>query len=317
MLDLIYIIVGVALLYYGGENLVQGSVRVASSLGISRLVIGLTVVAFGTSSPELASTLIAIFEGAPDVALGNVLGSNIANIGLILGLSALLKPLVCEPDFVKREIPFMIFVGVLLLPLALGGGFGRLDGLLLLALFCVYLWVLLRSSSEEQVVLPVEVDEGEASDSTTSQFREWMRIAVGIALLVIGAKVLVPGAVGIAQAIGLSEQVIGLTLVAVGTSLPELAASVIAVSHGEGDLILGNVIGSNIFNVLLVLGTTALVHPVEVDFASFRGDLIIASAFGLFPLILLGRNRRLGKVEGGLLLLTYLVYAFFLFRSAG
>lgn len=315
MLDLIYIIVGVVLLYYGGESLVQGSVRVASSLGISRLVIGLTVVAFGTSSPELASTLIAIFEGAPDVALGNVLGSNIANIGLILGISALLKPLICEPAFVRREIPFMVFVGVLLLPLALGGGFGRLDGLLLLSLFGVYLWVLLRSGSDEQVALPVEIEEADARVGA-SQPREWMRIVAGIALLVIGAKVLVPGAVGIAQAIGMSEQVIGLTLVAVGTSLPELAASIVAVSHGEGELILGNVIGSNIFNVLLVLGTTALVHPVQVEFASFVRDLVIASLFGLFPLLLLGRNRRLAKLEGSLLLIAYLTYVFFLFRSA-
>ncbi|MDY7095798.1 MAG: calcium/sodium antiporter [Acidobacteriota bacterium] len=311
MIDLLLVAVGAVCLYFGGEGLVRGATQLARTLGLSPLVIGLTVVAFGTSSPELAATLVAVFEGSPQVAVGNVLGSNIANVGLILGASALLQPLLAQASFLRREIPFMVAVSVLIIPMAADGHYGRLDGLFLLALFALFLWVLLRKGEAPPMDLEVE-DDGKPTKPV------WVQLAmvvVGVVLLVVGAKVLITGAVSLARAVGLSEQVIGLSLVALGTSLPELAASLVAASHNEGDLVLGNVVGSNIFNVLLVLGTTVAIHPIPVLLSEFGRDLGVGLLFSIavLPLLALGHPRRLSKREGTALLLGYVVYMWWIF----
>ncbi len=328
MLPFVFLAVGIALLYYGGELLVDGATRLAQLLGMKPLVIGLTVVAFGTSSPEIAATLVATLEGAPQLALGNVLGSNVANIGLILGISAVLAPLVAESRFVNREIPFLIVISFLIAPMAYyGGGFSLIDSLLLLTLMTVYLVVLLRDGDsrvvEEQFeeLVAAETADAEAFPVTASESAKpsrWpsvLRVVAGIALLVLGAEALVRGAVDIARTFGVSDRVIGISLVALGTSLPELAGCLVATLRRQGDLILGNVIGSNIFNILLILGLTVLVRPIEVTWIELVPDLSVMILFAvvLVPLLLMGRRRVLHRWEGALLLLGYVGYMVWLF----
>jgi cation:H+ antiporter len=312
LFHLLLIALGVVLLYGGGELLIRGASRLAFSLGLSPLVIGLTVVAFGTSSPELAATLVASFEGSPEIALGNILGSNIANVGLILGVSAVVGPLVARGKMVRRELPFMIGVGILLLALvAWNGHLGLVDGLIFLSLFALYLYVLLRYDE----VPAVEEELIGQSRSGGSKARNAAMIGIGIVLLVIGAESLVRGGVAMARELGVSERVIGLSMVAVGTSLPELASSLVALARREADILLGNVIGSNIFNVLLVLAITVLVQPMAVDFTVFGPDLWLSVLFSVLvlPLLLFGTRYRLARLEGIVLLVAYGVYVYQLF----
>ena len=296
---------GVALLYFGGDLLVKNAVRLAARLGVSSLVVGLTVVAFGTSAPELAATLVANLQNLPELALGNVVGSNIANIGLILGLTALLYPLQSEPSFVRREVPVMVGVSTLLVPVLWDGVVGRLEGALLLVVLGVYLVYLLRAQPDA-----VEVAEPE---NRVPLWRSLLLVALGVGLLVVGARLLVVGAAAIARAFGVPEAVIGLTLVAFGTSLPELASSAVAALRKETDIILGNIVGSNIFNVLAVLGVTALAEPIKEPFANVAPDLGVMLAFSLAVLPMMFRRSRLGRVGGGVLLLSYLAYIVYLF----
>lgn len=310
LFDVFLVLVGAFCLYLGGEWLVRGATRLALHFGMSSLVVGLTVVAFGTSSPELAATLMAAFKGSPEVALGNVLGSNIANLGLILGISALLQPLTAHASFLRREIPFLVLIGVLLLPLAMDGRYGRIDGIFLLSLFAIYLWVLLRKGEAP----PLDADDEEAAQKGSLAVQVLLVVG-GIAVLLVGAEVLVRGAVSLARAYGLSEQVIGLSLVAVGTSLPELATSVVAAAKGEADIVLGNVVGSNIFNVLLVLATTAVVRPIPVSLDAFGRDMGVGLllSIAVLPLLVVGQAPRLARFEGGFLLGAYILYLFWIF----
>lgn len=304
-MDFLFVVIGIVLLYFGGDLLVDHAVSLADRLGISPLVIGLTVVAFGTSAPELATTLASTFQGAPELAVGNVVGSNTANVGLILGVAALIFPLQAQAKFVRREVPVMILVGLLLAPLLWDGVVTRFEGVLLLLALAGYLVYLFKTDSEA-----VEVEE---ADSSAPLWRDLLLLALGIALLVGGARVLVEGAVGLARAYGISESVIGLTLVAFGTSLPELASAAVAAFKKNTDIVLGNVIGSNVFNVLAVLGTTALVTPVAQPFAGVGLDILIMTAFGAVTLLLMLGRSRLGRTGGAFLLVAYLVYIAYLF----
>jgi cation:H+ antiporter len=301
------IALGVVLLYFGGDLLVKYASRLALRLGISALVVGLTVVAFGTSAPEIAATLASALAGAPDIAIGNVVGSNIANVGLILGLAAVIYPLRGSPRFMRRELPAMIASGLLLVPVFWSGVVGRLEGAALLALLGAYLFVLFRTDPGSAA------EEGAAAAVRTPIWRSALFIALGIALLVVGARALVTGAVDLARAFGISEAVIGLTLVAFGTSLPELASSVAAAARRQGDIILGNVIGSNIFNVLAVLGVTAVIAPIPVNLARVQLDLGVMIGFSVLVLLFMLAGRRLGRVRGALLLLAYAGYLGWLF----
>ena len=301
-------LIGVVGLYFGGDVLVTHASRLARSLGISPMVVGLTVVAFGTSAPELAATLAAAFRGAPELALGNVTGSNVANIGLILGATAIFYPLVTDWSFLRREIPWLLAVTLLVVPLAYDGALGRIEGGVLFAILVVFLVVMFRQGGAPAAAV------ANGDGATTPAWRSALWVVGGIAVLALGAQALVAGATTLALAWGVPERVIGLTLVALGTSLPELASSLAAALKRETDIILGNVVGSNLFNLLAVLGTAALVHPIEVPPAGLRVDLwvMVAFTFVVVPL-LLWRGPRLGRTSGVLLLTAYVTYIVVLF----
>lgn len=304
MTDYLLVVVGAALLYGGGELLVRSASSLARTFGLSSFVIGLTVVAFGTSSPELAATLASSLRGTPEVAIGNVVGSNIANIGLILGGAALVFALQSVREVVRREVPLLSLCALLLFPLLLDGWISRLEGALLLGLLGLYLGYQFRKPTGGG-------EEGDAPQLPL--WRALLGVALGTLLLVVGAQALVGGAVSLAEGFGVPERVIGLTLVALGTSLPELASSLVAALRRQGDLILGNVIGSNIFNVLTILGVTALVRPLPVSFEGVSADLWVLVGFSMLVLPLMGRRHRLGHAGGGLLLTLYLGYVGALF----
>lgn len=309
-MDLLLLTVGIGLLWWGGEWLVDGASALARSWGLSPLVIGLTVVAFGTSAPELAATLAAALRGAPAIAFGNVVGSNTANLGLILGTVTLIGPLVPQALFIKREVPVMLVASVLFAALALDGATGRVEGLVLMVLIVPYLFYLLKSDAEPPAV---EAEYAEHFDEdTTPTGRALVLTVVGIGFLVLGAHWLVEGAVGIAQSLGVPERVIGITLVAFGTSLPELAAGIVAVLKREGDIVLGNIIGSNIFNIFLIYGTTCLVHPVTVNAAEARIDLMVMLALTVLTSVLLATGDRMRRPEGAILLAAYVGYVVWL-----
>lgn len=321
-LDVAFIVLGVGLLYAGGELLVGGATALARRFGVSPLVVGLTVVAFGTSSPELAATLVAAFGGAPEVAIGNVLGSNVANLGLILGAAALFHPLTAGLRFILREVPFMIGACALMLPLAWNGVYGRGDGPLLLTCLIVYLVVLLREARSGRVTPAIEAEfgsefgaRGEApgAGDLRPAWRSLLAVAFGIALLAGGAQVLVEGAVGIARAAGIPERVVGISLVALGTSLPELAAAVVAAMRRESDIVLGNLVGSNFFNVLAILGLTSTITPLPVSADAIFADYWVMMAFCVALLPILGVRKRVARVEGAVLLVAYAVYIVWLY----
>lgn len=311
-MDVFFIALGIALLYFGGELLVTNASKLARIWGLSPLVIGLTVVAFGTSAPELAASLTAALQGSAALAIGNVVGSNIANIALILGVAALLHPLRTEARFIRREVPIMIVVAGLLVLLFRDGSLGRFEGALFLTLLALYLWVLLRGSEQPQV----EAAFAEAyagGSSVTSPRRTVLGALAGLALLVIGAQLLITGATALARSAGVPELVIGLSLVAVGTSLPELATSVIAALKREPDIALGNIVGSNIFNILGILGVTTLVQPVTLPYAEVALDLWLMLGLSLLMLPFLLTGLRLGRREAAVLLLLYALYLGYLY----
>ena len=311
--SLALVALGGALLYYGGELLVDHSIHLARHLGVSKMVIGLTVVAFATSAPELAATLAAAFQGSPDIAIGNVLGSNLANLGLILGCAALIFPLTTTRRFVRREIIFMLVVTALLYPvLATGAVISRLEGAMLFTLLVIFLVVSIKSPDTE---LPPDLEIDDVDD--TPFWKSLGGVVLGILLLVGGAHTLVKGATAIALSMNVPERVIGLTLVALGTSLPELAAAVVAARKKQGDIVLGNVVGSNIFNVLCILGLTPMVHPIAVNPTVLDLDFWVTLAISVLLFFMLLRRRRIDKLEGALLLAFYMVYSAYLFLSLG
>lgn len=313
-LAIFLLILGIALLYGGGELLVDNSIRLAKKFNISNMVVGLTVVAFGTSCPELATSMAAALTGSPDIAIGNAFGSNLANLGLILGLSALIMPFTVTVAFLRREVGFMIFSTVLVYPLMVTGRLNRLEGLVLVLLLIGFIYVLLRDpgAQDEHMV--------HAEDLERAPRPVWLAslgVAVGVGLLVGGAEALVEGGRYVAQVFGISERVIGFTIVAFGTSLPELAASIVAARRGEGDIVMGNLVGSNIFNLLCILGLTALVVPIPVSPESMRLDFWMMLGVSVLLLVLLLSNKRLVRSEGMLLMAIYLAYVGYLFWNRG
>lgn len=330
--SVLLLLAGFVLLVGGGEALVRGAASLARTMGMSSLVVGLTVVSFATSSPELAVSAGAALSGSPGLAVGNVVGSNIANILLVLGISALVVPLMVTSRVVRTDIPVMIGLSVLALVLALDGTISTADGVLLLALLAAYLVVTIIRSRRGRDDAPPATAAGAAGAPTKAasaprRFRatrtrsillDVVLVAVGVALLVLGAQLLVRGATQIAATFGVSDLVIGLTVVAIGTSLPELATSVIAVRRGEGDLAVGNIVGSNIFNIGAVLGLTAVVAPggIGVDPAAVHFDLplMVAVALALLPVAFTGQLIR--RWEGTLFVVLYLAYVAFVLLAA-
>ncbi len=311
----LFILLGIVVLLVGGELVVRGAGRLAVAAGLSPLVVGLTVVAFCTSAPELAASLVAATKGTPELALGNVIGSNIANIGLILGIAGLVNPIPVRSSILVREMPLVIGATALFALLAWDGAFSRLDGALLLAALVAYVgWMLRAEKQKEEAALAEEYSEA-IGDTKGSVGAQVALVLGGVALLVGGADLLVRGAVQIATASGLSPRIIGLTVVAIGTSLPELASSLVASLKKEGDIVLGNVLGSNIFNVLGILGVTALVHPFTVDIAATGFDLwvLVLLSVALLPIFWAGSALRRG--EAALLLAGYALYVGRLFMG--
>jgi cation:H+ antiporter len=312
---------GLALLLLGAELLVRGASRLAFAAGVSPLVVGLTIVAFGTSSPELAVGVQDAMSGAGGLALGNVVGSNIANVLLILGLSAVIAPLTVAPQLVRQEVPIMIGVSLLVLLLSLDGAIGRLDGALLLAGAVVYTaFSLIQARRESRRVQQeyAEALEPPLPSGARGLTLNLLLVVVGLVMLTLGAGWLVDGAVAFATLIGVSELIIGLTIVAVGTSLPEVAATLLAGARGERDIAVGNAIGSCLFNLLAVLGVTALVAPggLPVPQAALRFDIpvMIATALACLP-IFVNRGAIL-RWEGGVFLGYYAAYTAYLLLAA-
>ncbi|MBZ0142370.1 MAG: calcium/sodium antiporter [Rhodocyclaceae bacterium] len=315
-------ILGLITLVGGAQLLVRGASRLALSFGISPLVVGLTVVAFGTSAPELAVSVRSSWGGQVDIALGNVVGSNIFNVLFILGLSALVAPLLVAPQLIRQEVPLMIGASLLVFGVALDGGIGRADGALLFGLLVAYMVFLIRQSRRESRATQDEYAQEFAAPSAGAWDSHWgaqlALIVGGLALLVLGANWLVDAAVSFARALGLSEMVIGLTIVAAGTSLPEVATSVVATLRGERDIAVGNVIGSNTFNLLGVLGLSSLVAsqalPVAPAMLSFDLPVMIGVALACLPIFFTGHL--IARWEGALFLAYYAAYMAYLLLAA-
>ena len=304
MLAVTSLVGGVLALLVGGELLVVGAAELARRLGVSPLVAGLTVVAFGTSLPELAVSVSAALGGAPAIAFGNVVGSNIANIGLVAGLAALLRPLDVHDDLLARELPIMVGLSLLVPALALFGGapgFSGLDGAVLVVAFVVTLTLTVRAARRART------DVRPPDDGTPVVRAPLLRLLVGLAVVVGGAELTVRGAVGVADALGMSRTLVGLTIVAVGTSLPELVTTLVAVRKGQTDIALGAVVGSNVFNATAILGTTALIRPVPLP-AGGTVDLCVMLAFAVALLPFARTGRRVVRAEGALLLGAYIGY---------
>ena len=298
--------VGLALLYCGGEALVRGASALATRLGVSSLAIGLTVVAFGTSAPELVVSLDAALSGANDISIGNVVGSNIANIALILGIASLIRPALVEAKVVRIDAPIMILASLALIAVLANGTMSRLEGALLLSSFVAYTVFTFWEARREPPAIREEFASAAPGAPAKVSLATFFVVA-GLALLVAGGHMLVSAAVALATALGISEAVIGLTIVAVGTSLPEFATSVIAALRGQGDIAVGNVVGSNIFNVLGILGVTAAVCPLNmggITWLDLGAMVVLACALSLMLVV----SRGLGRTEGVLLLVSFTGY---------
>ncbi len=320
MPTIVQIALGMALLLGGGEALVRGAVAIARRLGLSPLIIGLTLVGYGTSTPELVASLEAAFAGVPDVALGNVVGSNIANVLLILALAVLVSPVRIEPRSFRRDALALAISALTATGLAATGEVGRLAGLVLVGLVVVYTIQTYRAETakpdEWGAILAAESELKETARPL--DFRLAILVAIGgIVATVLGAGLLIDGAVTVARGLGVSELVIGLTLVAVGTSLPELATSLVAAFRGQSELAYGNVVGSNIYNVLGILGVTALASPLPVPAGLFAIDLLVMLAATAALILFALTGWRIGRREGATLLLGYVLYLGWLFGIAG
>lgn len=314
-------VIGLISLILGAEVLIRGASRLAALVGISPLVIGLTVVAFGTSSPEIAVSVQSAFSGQADIALGNVVGSNIFNVLFILGLSALVTPLVVAQQLIRLDVPLMIGVSFLLFTLAFDSKVGRMDGVLFFTGILAYIIFAIRLSRKEgeQIKEEYAKEFGDARNKSKAQWLIYIAfIVIGLALLVLGSRWLVVGAIAFARVLGVSELIIGLTIIAAGTSLPEVATSVIASLRGERDIAVGNVVGSNIFNILAVLGLVSIVAPngINVPPAALRFDIpvMLVTAFACLPIFFTGK--KIARWEGALFLGYYVAYTLYLILGA-
>lgn len=315
---IVFLVIGLVLLVAGAEALVRGASRLAAVIGISPLVIGLTIVAYGTSSPELAVSVQSSLAGQADIAVGNVVGSNIFNVLLILGLSAAITPLVVSRQLIRLDVPIMIGVSLLMLLFGLDGRIGRSDGIVLFIGGVVYTTFLIYQSRKENNTEADDEYVREYGNRSGNSMQQWLinlgLMIVGLGLLLLGSRLLVNSAIAIAQAIGVSELIIGLTIVAAGTSLPELATSAVASVRGERDIAVGNVVGSNIFNILAVLGLASIVAPdgIPVPAAVLRFDLpvMIAVLTACLPIFFTGSI--IARWEGVLFLAYYIAYTAYL-----
>jgi cation:H+ antiporter len=314
ILDVVLVVGGLVLLVGGGEALVRGASTLATRVGISPLVIGLVVVSAATSAPELAVTVGAVIGGEPDLAVGNVVGSNIVNILLILGISAVITPLVIKRQLVRFDIPVMVGLSVVFLLVSLDGRISLIDGVLLIGVLVVHTVISIVIGRKEEIEPKEHSDTLPLNAKPIPLWLAGLLLVVGIGLLVIGAQLLVTGAVSIATGFGVSSLVIGLTVVAIGTSLPELATSIIALRRGETDMAVGNIVGSNIFNIGMVIGLPAIVFgegiPVPAAAIAIDIPLMLAVAVALLPIAFTGFI--VARWEGALFVALYVAYTLYL-----
>ncbi len=303
LINFFLVILGLPLLYFGGDFLITGSVRLGQKYKISPFIIGATIIGFGTSAPELAVSIFAALSGAPELALGNVVGSNVANVGLVLGLTAFLIPLTIGAKRLKEESPAFLLATFLLTFLVWDYHLSTLEGGFMVLLLAVHLW----NSFRKKEASDIEMDGETSLWSDKGTFFQFLLIFFGLVLLVSGARFLVDGAVAIAQSLGVSEWFIGISIVAVGTSLPEIVSSIMAAKRGHGEMAIGNVFGSNIFNILMVLGVTSLIEPLEIT-EPIHADLIFTSGLSCFLLVLIRMGHALSKRNGFILLVCYAFY---------
>jgi cation:H+ antiporter len=304
VLQILILIAGLVLVVWGADRLVDGASALARRFGLSEFVIGLTIVGMGTSAPEMVVSFIGAIQGNADISMGNVVGSNIFNTLLILGLTALLLPMAITPDNRKKDVPMNILITLLLIGLGLDGSLTRWDGAILLAVFALYMWHSFRNGSEE------------ASEEDAAQEPVWksiLFILLGLASLIFGGNFFVDSATDIAHALGVSDKFIAITILAGGTSMPELATCVAAAVKKKGQLALGNIIGSNIFNILLILGGSALIHPLSLAGISYVDfGILFASAVALLTACFIGKKNMLDRVDGVLFLLLFVAYMTYL-----
>lgn len=306
MLSFIMLVVGFALLVWGADKFVAGASAFARRLGVSPLLVGLTIVAFGTSAPELAVSLTAALQGANEIAVGNVLGSNVFNLLVVAGLSAVLCPLIMDRTLLRRDWPLSVAAAVLLLLfLAPDLTISRIEGLILLAVFIVVLVVQIRAAMQGRGAADSEEEEIPMSPLLIG-----VNIVLGLACIIIGGQLAVNGATGIARMFGLSETLIGLTIVAIGTSLPELVTSLVAAHKGQNEIAMGNVIGSNLFNILLILGVSASITPIPVQAVSVIDCIVLIAASVIFYLPAM--RGKLGRAPGAVMALCYVAYTAYL-----
>lgn len=320
LLALVAIVGGLGVLVWSAERFIDGASGTAAHFGMPPLVIGMVIVGFGTSAPEMVVSAFAALDGSPNLALGNALGSNIANVGLILGLTALIAPISVHSAIIRRELPLLLGIGAVVGVLLWGGSLTRIESALLLAGFLTLIgWTLMSALHARGDTLEADVSQQLAKHPMPLK-RALFWLVVGLLLLIVSSRVLVWGAVTIAQTLGVSDLVIGLTIVAIGTSLPELAASLIAARKGEHDIAIGNIVGSNMFNLLAVIGIAGAITPISVippEVMSRDWPMMMAGTVALFVMGygFRGRQGRINRLEGGILLLTFIAYSAYLVLS--
>jgi len=316
IINVILIAIGLSMLFAGSELLIRGSVKIAKRMHISQIVIGLTIVAFGTSTPELVVSVSSALQGQPDISLGNIIGSNIINISLILGLSAAIFPIAVNIKTIRREIPIMLAVSLFLIPISLDGTISKIEGGLLVISLIIFVYYSYRQSKKENNSIELNINDNvnTISNNEKSYFPiiiNLLFILLGIALLYFGSKFTIDNAVSIANIFGISERIIGLTIIAIGTSLPELITSVRAALKKHADLSIGNIIGSNIFNILEILGISSLIVGINVNSDIFI-DYIIMIGFSVVLIPLMRSGFIISKKEGYVLTCAYVLYLIFL-----
>jgi cation:H+ antiporter len=308
---ILFLIAGALLLYIGAEGLVRGSASVALRMRIAPLIVGLTIIAFGTSSPELVVSIKASLKGNAEIALGNVIGSNICNIALIIGVAAIIRPIKVDKNFIKADMLLMVGVTVLLILLMFDGTLDAIDGVIMFAGIIVYNVATIVSARKSSIDSVKIVEGDDVPEKSKSVAKDVVFIVVGLAVLILGANIFVDGAVDIAKFLGASDLIIGLTVIALGTSLPELATSIVAAIKGHAEISIGNAVGSNIYNILLILGVAAMVTPINsVNVNIVDVAVMLAVALILFPLS--WTQQAISRKEGVFLLLVYLSYMYYL-----
>ncbi|PIP89038.1 MAG: calcium/sodium antiporter [Bdellovibrionales bacterium CG12_big_fil_rev_8_21_14_0_65_38_15] len=319
MIFTISLIVGLIALVWSADKFIDGASSLAKSYGMPPLLIGMVIIGFGTSAPELVVSALAAYQGNPGIALGNAYGSNISNIALILGLTAILMPISVQSLVLKKELPILTIVTLISMGLIYDLELSRLDAVILLGVFCVLMvWTIYEGVRNSKDHLAKEVEAEFADLKRMPLNKAYLYLILGFLLLIISSRILVYGAVGIATAFGISDTIIGLTIVAIGTSLPELASSIIAARKGESDIALGNVIGSNLFNTLAVVGVAGIISPLTFEKEIFSRDVTVMLALTV-SLFVFGfgfkRMGRINRVEGSILFVSYLAYATYLIST--